>query len=333
MKKKTGGKVPSLKGIIVLEYLKKFPSTPKLTLARTIYKDNKAVFKDVEDVRGRINYYTGTHGAEHKKTINKENLVQRNSFGLPKSDTVEQYPYVIPVKNSRALIISDIHFPYHDEEALRQSLLYGLEKEVDTIIINGDLFDFYQISRFEKNPKNRNLAGELEMGRMFFERLRELFPTQLIVYYLGNHDTRYAKYLYAKAPELLGIPEIELQYILKLNEYKIIFADNERGITFGDLNIRHGHEFFGSGGVHPARTYYLKAKQNILVSHVHRTSFFQTIDIKRKVHGGWSIGCLSELSPDYNKNSDYNHGFAFAIKDKTGKFIVENKMIINGKIL
>ncbi len=323
-----------LEGNIVREYLKKFPNGSVASLSRKIYNDNKEVYKDSEHVRSLIRYYIGKNGKKHKKVVSSSNsLIERNNFGIPKSEVVVKEPYKVPARNNKVLVISDLHMPYHDEKAVETALKFGLEKKVNTIIINGDLLDFYKLSRFEKDPRKRDISYEIDCAKMFLTRLRQLFPTALIVYYLGNHDLWYKRYLYAKAPELLGIAEVELNYILGLNDLNIIYLDNSRGITLGDLNIRHGHEFFGSGGVHPARTYYLKAKGNILVGHVHRTSFYQTNDIKRKIHGGWSTGCLSDLSPDYNINSDYNHGCAYIETQKDGSFVVENKMIIHNKLL
>lgn len=324
-----------LEGIIVKEYLEKYPNGSLASLSRKIYKDNKAVFKDSEQIRSLLRYYTGALGKVNKKIVEKSGtiVVRENNWGIPKTESVSKEPYKIPTRNNKVLVISDLHIPYHNEEAIETALKFGLRKEVNTIIINGDLFDFYKLSRFEKDPRKRDFAYEIECGKIFLKRLRDLFPEALIVYYLGNHDLWYKRYLYAKAPELLGLAEIELNYILGLKELGIVYLDNSRGITLGDLNIRHGHEFFGAGGVHPARTYYLKAKANILVGHVHRTSFFQANDIKRKIHGGWSTGCLSDLSPDYNINSEYNHGCAYIETQKDGSFVVENKMIINNKLL
>lgn len=326
---------PKIEGIIVKEYLEKFPNGSLISLSRKIYKDNKSVFKNIESVRSLVRYYTGAMGKSAKKSIEKSGnlIVRENTFGIPKTETILKEPYKIPTRNNKVLIISDLHMPYHDEDAIETALKFGLRREVNTIIINGDLFDFYKLSRFEKDPRKRDFCYEIECGKIFLTRLRELFPEALIVYYLGNHDLWYKRFLYAKAPELLGLAEVELNHILGLKELDIVYLDNSRGITLGNLNIRHGHEFFGAGGVHPARTYYLKAKDNILVGHVHRTSFFQANDINRKIHGGWSTGCLSNLSPDYNINSEYNHGCAYIETQSDGSFVVENKMIINKKLL
>lgn len=43
-----------LTGSIVVDYLKMFPNTPKLTLAKKIYSENKTVFKSLEHARKTV---------------------------------------------------------------------------------------------------------------------------------------------------------------------------------------------------------------------------------------------------------------------------------------
>jgi predicted phosphodiesterase len=315
---------------IVRGYLRKFPSVASLTIAKKIYKENVSVFKDIEDVRYIVRMLRGKAGVFKRGYIKN----QLPKITLPKSECENKEPYIFPKKSKNVLVISDIHLPYHHEDAIKLALSYGVEKEVDSIIINGDLIDFYQLSRFEKDPRKRSVKFELDCAREFLAELRRIFPTQLIIFYMGNHDHRWNKYMIQKAPELLDVADFFLPSLLKLNDLKIIFCDNNRGWTLGKLNGRHGHEFYGSGGVFPARSYYLKAKDNILVSHVHRTSEYIEKDINKSIHGGWSIGCLSDLDPDYNPNNQYNLGFArVEIINSEGDFKIENKKIINGKIL
>jgi len=56
--------IKTIKGEIVTEYLEhpEWGELPSLTLARLIYKDNKEVFKDVEEVRGSVRYYRDKKG-------------------------------------------------------------------------------------------------------------------------------------------------------------------------------------------------------------------------------------------------------------------------------
>jgi predicted phosphodiesterase len=321
----------ALNGEIIKEYLRKFPKTPSLTLARKIYNENKAVFKNIDDTRASIRYYRGKQGTKRISNLADKSFINQTP-ALPKSEKENKPTYVFPTQCNRILIISDIHCPYQDNEALEAALNYGVEKNANTVLINGDLIDFYGISRFEKDPRKRGIKYELDCTKQILKYIRYKFPLATIVYYMGNHDHRWTKYMINKAPELLDIEEFSLYHILGLAELQIHLLDNNRGTKAGKLNIRHGHEFQGTGGVFPARSYYLKAKDNILVSHVHKNSFYPSPDINKKIHGGWSIGSLCDLDPDYNPNNEYAHGFAFLEVDKNGDFNVDNKQVINGKI-
>jgi hypothetical protein len=59
----------SIKGQLVIDYIKKFPNTPNLTLAKKIYKENSKLFIDVENVRSIIRTYTGNTGKNNAKKV------------------------------------------------------------------------------------------------------------------------------------------------------------------------------------------------------------------------------------------------------------------------
>jgi len=50
----------------------------------------------------------------------------------------------------RVLFIGDIHLPYHDELVLEQLFLFLAVEKFDRVVVNGDLLDYYMISRFLK---------------------------------------------------------------------------------------------------------------------------------------------------------------------------------------
>lgn len=58
-------------GILVLEYLEKWPDLPTLTLAKLIYndKDNYKVFNSIEHARDIIRYYRGLRGDKNRKDL------------------------------------------------------------------------------------------------------------------------------------------------------------------------------------------------------------------------------------------------------------------------
>jgi len=258
-----------------------------------------------------------------------------NPLGLPSSKESVYSAYKLPKSATDILLLSDIHVPYHNIEALTLALQYGLQHNVNTIILNGDLIDFYAISRFEKDPRKRDLAHEVNTCREFLTVLRKLFPTQEIYFKCGNHDIRFEHYIMRQAPDLLGLGEYNLETLLKLEQHRITFIPDKQIIHAGQLTILHGHELGKSvfSPVNVARSLYMKAKDNAICGHHHQTSEHTEPSINGKVVTCWSVACLCELSPDYHPvGNKYTHGFAHIKVEPSGEFEVHNLRIIKGRI-
>lgn len=240
-------------------------------------------------------------------------------------------PYIVEGKKS--LVIGDLHSPYYDRDALICSLEAGGEAKVDTVILNGDLIDCYELSRFEKDPRNRGFKEEINHTIKLLQQIRKIFPRAHIIFKIGNHDNRLERYLRVKAPELLGFEVMQIGNLLRCDEMCITVLDSSRTMKIGSLNVLHGHEFGKtmSSPVNPARGLYNKGKENALCSHFHRTSQHSEKTMNDTVISCWSIGCLSELSPEYLRFNSWNHGFAIVERDKE-EFRVNNFKIIDRKI-
>ena len=322
----------------VLEYVKRFPQTPNLTLARKIMKDEPELFTTLDACRAMVRLIKGSRGEGLKSRSvaefveNRENL--KNPFKLPESDCDEWKQYKIPNNVSKTLLLSDIHLPYHDVNALTAALKRGKEEGIDSIIINGDLIDFHTISRHEKDPTARSFWSEVEMTREFFDRLRDVFPDQHIYYKIGNHEERWEKYMRVKAPEILDCSDFKLDVILRLAEHKVKYIDNKRIIDYRGLLILHGHEFFGSPSqaVNPARGLWLKTYTSSVIGHLHKTSEHTEQTLDGKIKTTWSLGCLCGLTPEYARINKWNHGFAIVQEDGKG-WHMNNYRIYNGKVL
>jgi len=325
----------TIAGKVVTSYLKKFPDSPTLTLAKKIYKENPVLFKDLETCRGMIRYNRGQRGKRNRELIKDKSMFKqagsKNPFNLPISHAEDYTPYVID--QSRTLIISDLHFPYQHNEAIELALNYGLQKEVTCILINGDLIDFATISRHEKDFRARSVKEEFDAVRLFLTTLREHFPKAKIVYKQGNHDERWEKWLYVKAPEIFDCTEFQLDVLLKLGELGIDMVKDKKPIKIGKLNVLHGHELAGGGGVNPARGVFLKTLDNVVVGHFHRTSEATESTFGGEVINVKSTGCLCGMNPQWMPINKWNLGFAFCEMNlKTGEYELENLKIIKGKI-
>ena len=328
--------------LIVDEYMKKWSHLPAMTLAKKIYNENVGAFNNVEHVRMLVRHRKGSAGQNKRKNVkDKTHFTQAAIKKLTLEDIEEgiderEQDFVFAKSIERMLVISDIHIPYHDAPALKMALRYGLEKNVDAVLINGDYIDFAPISYFTKDPYTKmNLLSDLEISRNILEIIRNTFPDIPIYYKLGNHEDWLEKYLMNKAPELLDMDEFKLKSLLRFGELKITEISSYAMMKFGKLNIIHGHELKSTmRSVNPARTLYLKAKRSTLVAHHHVTSEHTESDIDGDVVTCWSMGCLSQLKPKYaGLDSKYNLGFVYVTKNKDGNFTLSNKRIIKGQIM
>ena len=85
-------------------------------------------------------------------------------------------------------IAGDIHFPYQDDKAINAFLDFIASKRIDTIILNGDILDFYDVSSFDKRPDRINsLQKELDLSYKFMSELRAMKPESDIIFIKGNH--------------------------------------------------------------------------------------------------------------------------------------------------
>ena len=334
----------SIGGEVASAAVKSFRALPTYTLARKIHNENPGLYTSIESARGMVKYYRGKSGADKAETAHNhaEHFDDRtrefNPFEkLP--DGVKEFrelkPYTVP--GERVAKINDLHLPYHDKTAIMAALHYIKGRGVDTIVMD-EVVDFYQLSRFEKDPKNRpSNKSEIKMTVAFFGYLRQMFPDVEIIWKLGNHDERLMRYLRVCAPEILDLsyfkPSQMYNQIFRLKNFGIKIVHKKEAIRVGKLNLLHGHELNGaSTAVNPAKGVYNKAAANVAVGHWHRSSEHLAKNINNEVIGCWSVGCLCGLHPEYAKYNQWNHGFAL-IERKGVHFEVLNKKIFDGEVL
>lgn len=326
---------------VVSALLRRFPNAHTKTLARIAYRENKPLFTSLETARTAFRRARGNLGDKAaRQAADKSNFKPAGKSGdpfakLPESKThFDDWASHQISGPARALVLSDIHFPYYDRTATLVALNYGKKIGADTLILNGDTFDFFSISDWLKDPRQRNFPEEVKLVREFLSCLRSGFPRARIVFKEGNHEERYYRYMFVKAVELLGIPEFEFASVLKLADIRAEHVGDKRPIRLGKLNLIHGHEyrFPISNPVNPARGYYLRAKAHCLGGHLHQTSQHSEKNLEQNIISTWSTGCLCDLHPDYRPLNNWNHGFAFVEVDRSGAFEVQNLRIIAGKV-
>lgn len=325
------------KGIII-NYCEKFPQLSTRRLAAVIYEACPDQFTTYDAVRDRVRNARG-QAQPDKVSKDTKHLYQKttvkdavNKYNLmPKSNPIEDF--VFPYK--KPLILSDIHLPFHDMEALLLAIQHGKEMGVDSVYLNGDVLDFYDISRFLKEKIYLSAAEERE----YFYRFIALVKDELdvpIFYKLGNHEERWNHYIMRNAPAFGEFEDFNFKSVFKLDELGIQYISSRQKVYMGKLIVIHGHEagdsFFSP--VNPARGAFLKYKTSTLSGHNHQTSSHFESNLHGENIGCYSTGCLCALNPDYRPfaYTKWNHGFAIVEIEEDGNFNVDNYRIKNGKV-
>ena len=262
--------------------------------------------------------------------IESFNLSELDDFGIEQSIGKEYTSARLPDHIKKIGILSDIHVPFHSVEAVVCAIKHLRDQNIDCLYLNGDTFDFYSISRHEKEKDLRDFPKEIEMCRNFLQKLRDIFPTIPIYFKAGNHENRYQRYLNEQAEEFAQLHEMQFDKFFRLDVLDFIFVPDWQGMEMGDLLVCHGHELM-AGGMNPSQSTFNKTFCNTLIGHVHRsTSTIKKNGFKQYIHT-YSTGCLTQLSPKYYPFAQHNHGMA-VVTIENGKSKVDNIIIKDGKI-
>lgn len=228
---------------------------------------------------------------------------------------------------NKFVVLSDIHFPYQDNKAIKAVYKFLEQHPIDTIILNGDILDFYDVSSFDKDPSRINsLQAEINLAQKFFKKLRDLSPNSRIVFVKGNHSERIERYL-KKHPELYSLDALKLPNLLGLDKFNIEYKD--KGFKLGGLKIIHGDIVRKYSG-YSARAEMEKHDSSGISSHTHRGSAYYYRTPERYLAWFESF-CLCDLNPEYINEPNWQQGFLYGYVEKDS-FAVTPIPIVDGKI-
>ena len=171
----------------------------------------------------------------------------------------KRIPKVKPPKwqakaEQRIVIAGDFHAPFQDNEVCA-TLIADEGPRTDTLIVSGDLMDFYSISRFLKY-EHVAIEQEIAATDALLSQLSAAFPDVLIV--SGNHDSqRFEKQLRSfLSPEMMHVIELltggnlSVIHMLAKRYPNVRFAPQQAGnhtlgwmTQVGDLLVTHAEKF------------------------------------------------------------------------------------------
>lgn len=224
----------------------------------------------------------------------------------------------------RAMVMSDIHFPFHDPSALRIALAIVRKTRPDIIILNGDIIDNHAISRFPRPPIRRaGFHHEVRAVRILLHSLiralRRFCPRAPILYLEGNHEERMEAFL-TRVQELYDLPELRIPALYQLDGLatylfnprlpQSVHGRVQAEVDIGGvLIVTHGHKIRQSANtIHVARGLAIRLHENIVVGHWHRNAFHIESTYRGQKIQAYVVGCLCLQRPEYDASRLWGQG-------------------------
>ena len=229
-------------------------------------------------------------------------------------------------------IINDTQHPYQDAVAMRlmEHLLQDIE--LDYLIYAGDTNDFYQISKFDKNPKRADdLQKDVGTTRVMLERHNNIFPNTKKKWLDGNHENRLQKFLWTSAPALASLGCLTIPELFHLDDYGIDYLPYEQGLMINEVFLVLHGDIASIHSGYTAKRMYEKHGGCGICGHCHRGGVFYKRD-RFGTWGWWENFCLCHLNPDYVKNPNWVQGFSL-VHFVGKRFWVEQIPIIDGSLM
>ncbi len=240
---------------------------------------------------------------------------------------------------SPGLIVPDVHAPYHDRRAWELMLSVARELRPETIVVIGDLVDFYSVSAHSKDPNRAfKLEAEVESGVALLGQLDDLGATKK-VFTEGNHENRLERYLRDKAPELYGMAALSDFLVLEENGW--VLVPYQQHIKLGKVYYTHDA---GKTGRYSTYQTLDAFQHSVVFGHSHRMSYVVEGDATGASKVGAQFGWLGDVSKaDYmhrvKANRDWATGFGVSYTDhQTGHTfltpipIVQGRCVFNGRL-
>ncbi|MBA7661934.1 hypothetical protein ES703_69954 [subsurface metagenome] len=231
-----------------------------------------------------------------------------------------------------AAIINDTHNPFQDQRALREVELFLGDLQPGLVLYPGDMGDFYQLSKFDKNPhRATKLQSDLNSTASLFKRQRVSLPNTRMIFELGNHEDRLRRFLWSGSPALASLDCLTVEGLYKLKESEVECVDYEEGVLInGVFLVDHG-DMIRAHSSYTAKGMSDKHGGCGIHGHSHRLGSYYKRD-RFGIWGWWENGCLCSLDPDWIQNPNWQQGFSIVHFTKD-RFWVEQIQIINRKFM
>jgi hypothetical protein len=199
------------------------------------------------------------------------NNYSNRETGIPQNAYVPQN-LVMQVQSQNALVIGDLHVPYHNRTMLGRALNVCEQyfPHVTDLIIGGDIYDFSALSQHPHNQTEADTESTVKLAGDVLRAITQPFERCFIVN--GNHDERVAKKLDANwGLELL----INASFGRDWPDCTVYISNLDYLYLNDTWLIGHPSHYSGQGGKTPSDLADLHAR-NVITFHNHVIGWSQS---------------------------------------------------------
>jgi hypothetical protein len=219
-----------------------------------------------------------------------------------------------------AVVFGDPHFafrrfpdgsmdPIHDPKALSIALAIIQDVKPERVISAGDMLDYAELSRFEKQPEFQGtMNATLRAAGLFLKSIREMVPDAQFDILEGNHCRRLHKSIVSNFSEAYGWktggneelePALSVPALMNYKQLGINYVSGypaNRLFLNSELQIKHGNLVKSRDSTAKAVTG--DERISTIYGHIHRIEqhgrTMQTPDGPKRLHA-YSSGCLCRI--------------------------------------
>lgn len=222
-------------------------------------------------------------------------------------------------------VASDFHDKDSDPFVLGVFLETCQRVQPDKIILDGDVFDSFEFSRFDKDPRQWDAAGRLAWVRdELFRPLRESCPEAEITLHAGNHEHHLLRHMSERTPELrailsdfMGITFADLLG-LKAFEINLICKHDLAAFTPRDVRreiAKNRKTYYGCVTVDHYPDPSFSCGTSWIAAHTHKPKLDTSCNELLGGLWGWTNGCMAKIDNGYTDKNRNQNSFCLAEVD------------------
>ena len=136
-------------------------------------------------------------------------------------------------------VLGDVHLPWCDLRNLTLALEVMQDQGVQTLILNGDIGDFYAVNAHgPKHPDIKTtLDDEIYSIHQFLDRVQKMFPE--IIFVAGNHEYRLDRFVMANCPVFWN--HLTIEKMLDLEKRNMVYIPYNERYQIGNAQVFAQH--------------------------------------------------------------------------------------------